>query len=87
MPRVDETEGVAEYLRGVQEATVVVLMKETPEGEMRISMRSRPEVDVSAIATALDGGGHRQAAGCTIPGPYLAAKRVITETFDRLNPR
>ena len=83
----DETEGVAEYLRGVQEATVVVLMKETPEGEMRISMRSRPEVDVSAIATALGGGGHRQAAGCTIPGPYLAAKEVITETFDRLNPR
>jgi bifunctional oligoribonuclease and PAP phosphatase NrnA len=84
---VDETEGVAEFLRGVQEATVVVLMKETPEGEMRISMRSRPEVDVSAIATALDGGGHRQAAGCTIPGPYQAAQKVILETFDRLNPR
>ncbi len=85
--KVDETEGVAEYLRGVQEGTVVVLMKETPEGEMRISMRSRPEVDVSAIATALGGGGHRQAAGCTIPGPYQAAKDVIIETYDRLNPR
>lgn len=84
---VDETEGVAEYLRGVQEATVVVLMKETPEGEMRISMRSRPEVDVSAIATALHGGGHRQAAGCTVPGPRDVAKALIIETFDRLNPR
>ncbi len=84
---VDETEGVAEYLRGVQEATVVVLMKETPEGEMRISMRSRPEVDVSAIATALNGGGHRQAAGCTVPGPRAQAQAVIVETFDRLNPR
>jgi phosphoesterase RecJ-like protein len=84
---VDETEGVAEYLRGIQEATVVVLMKETPEGEMRISMRSRPEVDVSAIATALNGGGHRQAAGCTVPGPRERAKALIVETFDRLNPR
>ena len=84
---VDETEGVAEYLRGVQEATVVVLMKETPEGEMRISMRSRPEVDVSAIATALKGGGHRQAAGCTVPGPGERARALIVETFDRLNPR
>jgi bifunctional oligoribonuclease and PAP phosphatase NrnA len=84
---VDETEGVAEYLRGVQEATVVVLMKETPEGEMRISMRSRPEVDVSAIAIALHGGGHRQAAGCTVPGPRECAKALIIETFDRLNPR
>lgn len=84
---VDETEGVAEYLRGVQEATVVVLMKETPEGEMRISMRSRPEVDVSAIASALSGGGHRQAAGCTVAGPREHAKAVIIETFDLLNPR
>jgi bifunctional oligoribonuclease and PAP phosphatase NrnA len=84
---VDETEGVAEYLRGVQEATVVVLMKETPEGEMRISMRSRPEVDVSAIATALNGGGHRQAAGCTVPGPSSRARALIIETFDSLNPR
>jgi phosphoesterase RecJ-like protein len=84
---VDEAEGVAEYLRGVQEATVVVLMKETPEGEMRISMRSRPEVDVSAIATALNGGGHRQAAGCTILGPRERAKTLIIETFDRLNQR
>jgi bifunctional oligoribonuclease and PAP phosphatase NrnA len=50
-------------------------------------MRSRPEVDVSAIATALNGGGHRQAAGCTVPGPRERAKALIIETFDRLNPR
>ncbi len=84
---VDETEGVAEYLRGIEEATVVMLMKETPEGDMRISMRSRPEVDVSAIATALQGGGHRQAAGCTLPGPSELARALLVETFDRLNPR
>jgi phosphoesterase RecJ-like protein len=82
---VDETEGVAEWLRGVEEAEVVMLMKETEEGDMRISMRSRPAVDVSAIATALCGGGHRQAAGCTIPGPPDRAKALLIETFDRLS--
>jgi phosphoesterase RecJ-like protein len=84
---VDETEGVAEYLRGIEEASVVMLMKETEEGEIRVSMRSRPEVDVSAIATALNGGGHRQAAGCTLPGPVERARDMLVETFDRLNPR
>ncbi len=81
---VDETEGIAEYLRGVQEAEVVMLLKETEDGAMRVSMRSRPSVDVSAIATTLDGGGHRQAAGCTIPGPYPRARATLVEVFDRL---
>jgi phosphoesterase RecJ-like protein len=81
---VDETEGVAEWLRGIEEAEVVMLLKETEEGEVRISMRSRPGVDVSTIATALGGGGHRQAAGCTIPGPPEKAKALLIETYDRL---
>ncbi len=84
---VDETEGIAEYLRGIAEADVVMLLKETEEGEVRVSMRSRPQVDVSAIAMALGGGGHRQAAGCTIPGPFSHAKATLTEAFDRLHPR
>ncbi|MGI8824128.1 MAG: DHH family phosphoesterase [Chloroflexota bacterium] len=82
---VDETEGIAEYLRGIEDADVVMLMKETEEGSMRISMRSRPNVDVSVIATTLDGGGHRQAAGCTIPGPFAAAKETLVNAYDRLN--
>jgi phosphoesterase RecJ-like protein len=84
---VDEAEGIAEYLRGVEEAEVVMLLKETEEGEMRISMRSRPNVDVSAIATALGGGGHRQAAGCTVDGPYEHAKATLIETYDTFHPR
>jgi phosphoesterase RecJ-like protein len=81
---VDEAEGVAEYLRGVAEAEVVLLLKETDQGEMRISMRSRPGVDVSAIAMAFGGGGHRQAAGCTIPGPPDAAAAALVAAYDRV---
>lgn len=82
----DEMEGIAEYLRGIEEAEVVMLMKETPEGQIRVSMRSRPAVDVAAIASSLDGGGHRQAAGCTIPGPCESARAALTAAYDRLNP-
>jgi bifunctional oligoribonuclease and PAP phosphatase NrnA len=71
----------------VEEAEVVMLMKERPDGEIRVSMRSRPAVDVAAIATALDGGGHRQAAGCTLPGPFPRARGLFLEAYDRLYPR
>lgn len=85
--KVDEIEGVAEYLRGIEEAEVVMLLKEREDGTVRVSMRSRPEVDVSAIATVLGGGGHRQAAGCTLPGPFSVAKEALLTAFDELYPR
>lgn len=80
---VEETEGIAEYLRGIEEAECVMLLKETPDGDIRVSMRSRPAVDVAAIASSLGGGGHRQAAGCTLPGPFATARAMLIEAYDR----
>lgn len=82
---VDAAEGVAEYLRGIAEADVVMLLKETEDGNMRVSMRSRPQVDVSLIAAAFGGGGHRQAAGCTIPGPPADTRAALVAAYDALN--
>lgn len=84
---VDEVEGVAEFLRGVEEAEVVMLLKENPDATVRVSMRSRPSVDVAAIAQTLGGGGHRQAAGCTLPGPIGEARRLLLEAFDSATRR
>ncbi|HLJ67982.1 MAG TPA: bifunctional oligoribonuclease/PAP phosphatase NrnA [Chloroflexota bacterium] len=83
----DEAEGVAEEMRGIVEAEVVILLKETPSGEMRVSMRSRPAIDVAQICTALGGGGHRQAAGCTLPAPMEEARATLVRTFDSFYPR
>lgn len=83
----DEVEGVVEYMRGIEEAEVVVLLKENEDGDIRVSMRSRPGVDVSIIAAAFNGGGHRQAAGCTLPGPAMAAREALTGAFDAANAR
>jgi phosphoesterase RecJ-like protein len=80
---VAETEGIVAYLRGIEEADVAILLKETEEGDVKVSMRSRPHIDVSTIASALGGGGHRQAAGCTVPGPRARAQQLLIETYDR----
>jgi bifunctional oligoribonuclease and PAP phosphatase NrnA len=77
---VDEVEGIAEYLRGIQEAETVILLKETAEGDVKVSMRSA--VDVSVIASALGGGGHRQAAGCTVAGPLDVARQILISAYD-----
>jgi phosphoesterase RecJ-like protein len=61
------SEGIIDYLRAVEGAEMAALIREPPRGgspARRISLRSSvDELDVSAIARAGGGGGHRQAAG------------------------
>ncbi len=61
------SEGIIDYLRAVEGANMAALIREPPRREgpaRRVSLRSsNDELDVSAIARKLEGGGHRQAAG------------------------
>jgi phosphoesterase RecJ-like protein len=61
------SEGIIDYLRAVEGSEMVALIREPPRGggpARRVSLRSsHDEVDVSAIAREVGGGGHRQAAG------------------------
>lgn len=58
-----ETEGVVESLRAVTGVEAAALVREQSAGpRCRVSLRSSG-LDVSAVAAARGGGGHRQAAG------------------------
>jgi bifunctional oligoribonuclease and PAP phosphatase NrnA len=62
------SEGVIDHLRSVEGTKVAVLIREltAPEnrGKRKVSLRATDDdVDVSAIARAQGGGGHRRAAG------------------------
>ncbi|MBM2617671.1 bifunctional oligoribonuclease/PAP phosphatase NrnA [Actinoplanes sp. LDG1-06] len=69
-------------VRGVAEADVAVVVKELVPGEWSVSLRSKGGVDVSAVAVALGGGGHRLAAGFTAygtPGEVIAQIRPLLD--------
>ena len=61
------SEGIIDVLRAVEGAELAALIREPPRDgspPRKISLRSSTDrVDVSAIARASSGGGHRQAAG------------------------
>jgi phosphoesterase RecJ-like protein len=63
------TEGIIDHLRSVRGTKVAALTRELGgerEGQAKVSLRATDgSVDVSAIARAHGGGGHRQAAGFT----------------------
>lgn len=58
-------ESLIDSVRCVEEADVAFVAKQVRPGEWAVSMRSKGGVDVSAVAVALGGGGHRLAAGFT----------------------
>lgn len=60
-----EIESVIDTVRKVAEAEVAVVCKEDAPGEHKVSIRSKGRIDVSEVALALGGGGHRFAAGFT----------------------
>jgi phosphoesterase RecJ-like protein len=66
---------------------VSVFLREQPDGQVRISFRSKDGTDVAALAEQFGGGGHRAAAGATTEGPLEAAEhRVIAATLAALRP-
>jgi phosphoesterase RecJ-like protein len=76
----DGSSGLVNFLSGVREARVVVVFSERNNGTIDVSMRSEPGVDVAQVALKLGGGGHPQAAGCTLQGDLpQARKRVLAE--------
>jgi phosphoesterase RecJ-like protein len=69
-------------VRCVAEVDVSVVVKQLAEREWAVSLRSKGAVDVSAVAVALGGGGHRLAAGFTgrgTAGDVVAAVREELE--------
>ena len=60
-----ETETFIDQLRKAKEADAAVILKETTDGKLRASLRSKGYIDIAAVAREAGGGGHRNAAGAT----------------------
>jgi bifunctional oligoribonuclease and PAP phosphatase NrnA len=65
---LDAVERVIDVLRIADEAEVACVIKQDDTGAWRVSLRSKGRIDVSLVAIALGGGGHRFAAGFTGSG-------------------
>lgn len=75
----EDTEGLVNYGRNIEGVEVGVLFKEVADGKVKVSFRSRSEVDVAAIAKSFGGGGHVRAAGCTVSGTIVEVKKAVSQ--------
>ncbi|MFQ5812701.1 MAG: bifunctional oligoribonuclease/PAP phosphatase NrnA [Anaerolineae bacterium] len=78
--------GLVNFLGTADEADVAIVFVEKDDGRIKVDMRARPGVDVSAVALDLGGGGHPQAAGCTLDGDLNEAReRVLMAVKETLS--
>lgn len=64
-----ESEGIANFLNNLENSGIALLLRETDDGKVKGSFRTtQNDIDVSALAKTLGGGGHKKAAGFTASG-------------------
>ena len=78
-----DADGVVGSLMEIEEAQVACYLREIEDGLIRVNMRSRETVNVARIAQLFGGGGHVQAAGCTVEEPMLLVKERLLEAIRR----
>lgn len=79
--KVSDMEGIVDYARSLATVEVALFAMELKEG-IRISLRSK-KVDVSQVALAFNGGGHKVAAGFTLTQCNL--QQSIDRILEKIN--
>lgn len=92
----EDTDGLVEFVRKVRDVDVAVVLRDgdpakprseqaeggaLPNNVIKFSLRSKGETNVQAVARALGGGGHRNAAGGQLEGPMEHAREELVRTI------
>ena len=71
------TDGFINYARSIRGVEVSIFLTQLAEDLYRLSFRSRGNIDVSQIAAKFGGGGHKNAAACTINGSVESIRSMV----------
>jgi phosphoesterase RecJ-like protein len=71
-----EGEELVNYPRSIASVRVACLLRER-EGQVKVSLRGKGDVDVQRVAARFGGGGHVNAAGFSTPGALDTVTRDV----------
>jgi len=70
-------EDLVTYPRSLEGVKVALLLREESDGLVKASLRGKGQIAVNRIAQRFGGGGHENAAGCTLSGTLEEATLVL----------
>jgi phosphoesterase RecJ-like protein len=78
----EDTEGLINLPLTVKEIQAVVFFKQDEGERYRVSLRSKGDIDIAAVAKEFGGGGHKNAAGCTVTGGIDSLQKLFIEKME-----
>lgn len=75
---IEELSSLAALVQGTD---CGITLRELAPGKVKISLRTGPRVDASAVCSRLGGGGHKAAAGATVNGTMEQVKAAILQAY------
>jgi phosphoesterase RecJ-like protein len=79
-----DTENFVNFPLLMKDVQVSALMREVEKGLWKVSFRSKGDINVSRVAESFGGGGHRNAAGCSVTGDLKSVKRRLVDAIRKL---
>lgn len=76
-----DTEDIVNMTLQVRGSLAAAIFVELREGGIKVSFRSRCDIDCSLLARHFGGGGHKKAAGATLHASFNEAKRLVLDAF------
>ena len=83
---IQETDDLIDLVRTAREGDVAAVLKQQMDGGFKVSLRSRGDTDVAAVAEAFGGGGHRLAAGYTSKASLEETVEALVEALVAVEP-
>jgi len=71
------TDGFINYPRSIRGVEVAIFFRQLEEKKFKVGFRSKGKVNVAAFSAAMGGGGHHNAAGCTVEGTLDEVKAAV----------
>jgi bifunctional oligoribonuclease and PAP phosphatase NrnA len=72
----EDTDRFINYPRSIKGVQVALFFRELEQGLFKVGFRSKGKVDVAAVSASFGGGGHHNAAGCTVRGSLAEVKKL-----------
>jgi bifunctional oligoribonuclease and PAP phosphatase NrnA len=80
----EDTDRFINYPRSILGVQVALFFREIEAGLFKVGFRSKGKVDVAAVSASFGGGGHHNAAGCTVKGSLAEVKALVFERLEQM---
>ena len=80
-----DTENFVNFPLLVGSVKIAAFFRPFKNGGWKVSLRSKGAFDISQVASAFGGGGHRNAAGCVMHTDLADAKEKILEKLKEIS--